>query len=141
SCFSFDGRRVADRPQFRVEENEYIEPQLTIGTAIAPRSARRRRKVLTDPTALLGQQQADDRAVLRAVEQLTRAGRYVTVDTGQAAAGTWAAIREAGLTPKVGTAAVERLLAAGKVERVEVRVLRDGNGPGRTAAGLCRSSS
>ncbi len=144
SCFDPRGRRVAEQPVDRVEPNEYAPPPLIPSDAFddgpgAPRPRRHhsRRRSLAAELDRAARNDRDDEELLAAIDRLAAEGRYPEVETGRGAAGYFAAVRASGLTDCHGRHAVERLLAAGKVERVTVRVLRhDGREKGQTAAGL-----
>ncbi len=148
SCFDPRGRRVAEQPVERVEANEYVELPITIqdpdfeqrhpAGPKPPRQRPRRRPTPTDPAARLAQQQADDAALLAAVEEVTRRARHLIAGTCVPAAGTRAAGLLAQLPAKAVEAAVARLVEAGRVRRVTVVVCAEGRDGGRLAAGLRR---
>ncbi len=78
--------------------------------------------------------------MLGAVDQLTGTGRYRIEGTGgTTAASVVAVIKRAGLANLAGRLAIDRLVAAGVLERCVVRTLRAGVGLGRSGAGLRRA--
>src|SRR5579885_229917 len=92
SCFSTDGRRVAEPVAERVEQSEYVEVPITLEApydgrqpAEPPPHSRPRRPrrcpTPTDPAARQAQQEADDAALLAAAEEVTRRGRHLIAGT------------------------------------------------------------
>jgi replicative DNA helicase len=108
---------------------------VTVSTATEARASVRDERDAAKREKDLEQQQQDDFHLMAAIDQLTARGEYVTA-LGAPAAGYTAARDLAALSGRRMLPAVERLLSAGTILKVEVTV-RAGSGH-RTVAGLQR---